>query len=1429
MTLIQTPSPGTRRLLFRGDIIEFRLQAEKNFKGRAYLRTNIGEAAVQREEIISSVETRRSRSGQDWHDIPMAPSGGGDFYVSIALLEVGHFEAKCFVIPENSVELFWPDGANTCINVESAGFCCANTVYCAFIRQFGANKTSKVSAMPGGADAAQLNRLDKAGYTVIPPSGTFRGFMKELDFIINTLKCRIIHLLPINPTPTVYARMGRYGSPYASLDFMSVDPALAEFDRKATPLDQFNELVDAVHLRNAKIFIDLAINHTGWAAKLHEEHPEWLEREADGSIRSPGAWGVTWGDLTELDHSRLDLWQYLSGVFLTWCARGVDGFRCDAGYMIPVPAWEYIIARVRKQYPDTVFLLEGLGGDPAVTVRLLNNADMNWAYSELFQNYTKEQIEGYVPYAQQISQSDGLMIHYAETHDNPRLAATSQAYAQMRTALSALASNNGAFGFTNGVEWFATEKIDVHEASALNWNSTTNQVPHIARLNSILITHPAFHNGSRLRFIGSGSRDCVAFVRCDSEGRNPLLVLINLNCSAVSNVSWTLADVPFSQDSLIDLITDEHFLPYPIQDSTFSMLLAAGQVLCLSPSLEDVRRIADAETKSAMPTDRIDRQTARSVALDIICWKNQSDIVFDTDAEHAASELLSDPAAFCKDVLAGGDDSAELPVVFWKWPQDVRRTVIVPPNHVLYLSAPHRFRASITDGDGSSIIIQRDSLRQDNKESHFVLFPPLPTPERHLTRKIRISVYPGKESSRDEGELLFLAEDCSSVSFFYGNSQIQGGDRTFLATNGRGGMLHVPLKWGELNCRYDALLAANLNPNYPEDRHVMWRRCRIWVKYHGRSVPVSIETAESFQLDPDGNGTWLFKIPVGKGFFVDLNITAFMVEGRNAVGLNIYRERAMRRRNYLDDEIPVTVVVRPDIEDRNFHQSTKAMNGPESSFPKALSAATKYFNFKPSSDRTLNISTLKGRFRQSTEWCYGVNQAKESARGLDPSTDVFSPGFFEIEFTGGECDQLIGQVITPWEDNKLSLNFCMRPIGHQEIPIDKILVEAMKKFIVRRDDYKTVIAGYPWFLDWGRDTLICTRGMIAAGMLDDVRKILLLFAKFAENGTLPNMIQGSNASNRDTSDAPLWLFTACSDFCAAENSRRILDEKIERKGTLLEELVAIAEAHLKGLPNGICVDKASGLVFSPPHFTWMDTNYPACTPREGYPIEIQALWFAALSFLAETTGDGKWLDLSEKVRHSINSLYPLKNLDWLADCLHAKPKTPAAEAAQGDALRPNQLLAITLGAVDDTKLCRNILAATQELLVPGGIRSLADRPVKFQLPILSNDGKLLNHPERPYWGRYEGDEDTRRKPAYHNGTAWTWQFPLYPEAYLATFGEQGRRTARAILSSASVVLDNGCAGQIPEILDGDRPHTQRGCDAQAWGVTELYRVWKLTR
>jgi predicted glycogen debranching enzyme len=474
----------------------------------------------------------------------------------------------------------------------------------------------------------------------------------------------------------------------------------------------------------------------------------------------------------------------------------------------------------------------------------------------------------------------------------------------------------------------------------------------------------------------------------------------------------------------------------------------------------------------------------------------------------------------------------------------------------------------------------------------------------------------------------------------------------------------------------------------------------------------------------------------------------------------------------------------------------------------------------------------RGSFKWEPEWHYMVHRTLEAERGLDPDSDLYSPGYFSCQLTGNEGVELTAHIENgpkpapiSNKDTRLKIFFDPSKNKTDFNPIE-LLERALDDYIAKRGALKTVIAGYPWFLDWGRDALIFSRGLIAAGKTGVARKVLKLLGRFEENGTLPNMIRGVDTGNRDTSDAPLWFFTACADLVRKEGNDDFLDETYNDR-SIRDILVSIARALITGTPNGIYIDPDSGLIFNPAHFTWMDTNHPAGTPREGFPIEIQALWSSALAFLTEfeaPTRRSEWEQLASKVKASIQERYWLKQAAYLSDCLHIQPGGMAHQAEPDDALRPNQLLAITLGAVTDLKKGRQILAACEELLVPGAIRSLADRPVHRPLPIKHN-GKIINDPTQPYQGRYNGDEDMARKPAYHNGTAWTWLFPSYCEAWAEVYGENGRNTALAWLTSSAPLLRSGCVGHLPEILDGDSPHTSRGCDAQAWACSEWVRVW----
>ncbi len=1425
--LIQDPVPGTFCLRFRGDTLIFSLSTAREMNGSVWLRTNLGHARVNRREIMDAVDKGEPRLQRDWFDIPMERVSKGRFHIHMPLCEVGHFEAKCYFLEGNNTTPVWPEGQNVVINVEPADTCCANILYNAFVRQFGPNIAGR--AKPTPAMRKGINTLDKAGYTVIPPSGTFRDLIEKLDFIVFDLGCRIIQLLPVHPTPTTYGRMGQFGSPYAALGFLSVDPALARFDPKATPLEQFVELVDAVHRRHAKLFIDIAINHTGWAARLHEKHPSWLVRDKEGTIQVPGAWGVKWEDLTKLDYTQQDLWQYMAEVFLTWCRRGVDGFRCDAAYMIPVRAWQYIISVVREQFPDTVFLNEGLGEKISVTRSLLNKGNFNWAYSELFQNYTRDQIEHYLPEAVEISGTEGLTVHFAETHDNPRLAERSETWARMRTALCALFSANGAFGFANGVEWYATEKINVHGAPSLNWGSERNQVDHIQRINAILKYHPAFHDGVHLKLIQCGPGNHVVMLRHHIATGKRVVVAVNLNDDQETAVCWKDEEVPH-KNILTDLLSGEKMSPDRMEGH-FRMVLQPGRVLCLTADESDLKMLSSAPKPSFPVPERIRWQQLRAKALEIWHYYHGGEDLGSLDPDEMAKSLSRDPVGFCAQLNPEDDESALVP---WRWPEDVRRQVMVPPDHFLWVTAETAFRANIRDDGNSWVLISEASFRLDDGKYH-ALFIPGAVPEKHADRTLALSVFEGDHTRHVEAPLLYLCHhDRCVVTRRLEREDRRSESLLLLGTNGRGAMMRAPVSWGELPSRYDALLAANMDLNYPEDRLVLLTRCRGWVRFQGYSQSLDAHCFDALDLDFRSRGCWGFKIPTGQGEHVYLKVFLKMVAGENRIQMVFYREPAQGVSERLSDTKPVEIILRPDIEWRSFHEATKAYLGPETHFPESVThmAEKAGFLFSPQGpQQKLWVHMSAGTFRPEPEWQYMVHHFFDAQRGFDGDSDLFSPGYFSAFLKGGDRITLKAGVTAENEKEAIEGDVWDGNVSgglfHKKEPLSpiEVLYDALDQYVVKRGDMKTVIAGYPWFLDWGRDSLIFVRGLVAAEKTEDAKGVLTQFGRFEQKGSLPNMIHGSDAGNRDTSDAALWFFVACGDLLKKQGDNAFLKARAGRR-TMGEVLRSIGHFLIEGTPNGVRMDPESGLIFSPAHFTWMDTDFPAGTPREGYPIEIQALWHRALEILWEMEGEKgehDWQALAERVRRSILNLF-LLDAGYLSDCLHAGPGQSAMKAAPDDALRPNQLLAITLGALKEGAVCRKILRACEELLVPGAIRSLADRSVNYPIPVVHN-GKLLNDPKRPYWGTYGGDEDTRRKPAYHNGTAWTWLFPSYCEAWVQTYGQGARRKALSLLSSSTCLLSRGCLGQVPEILDGDFPHAQRGCDAQAWGVSELLRVW----
>jgi starch synthase (maltosyl-transferring) len=1423
-----TPAPGDRFLRFVGDKILFTLRAEKNPVAqkncRALLRTNLGRAAELRREIISAHAGGAAAAGASWRDLPMQKTADG-WQIELPLAEVGYFKAKAYWLDAKGWQ-HWPDGSDVGISVHPNFARTANTIYCAFTRLFGATKN--LASTADETLEARLKSLDAKNFTVIPPSGTLRDLKKQLPHIVQKLGCRILHLLPIHPTPTTYARFGRFGSPYAALDLTAIDPALVAFDRRTTGVDQFCELTFAAHSLGARVFLDIVINHTGWGSVLQENSPEFFLKNPDGTFASPGAWGTIWEDLVELKQDDCALWDKIADALLIWCRRGTDGFRCDAGYKIPVAAWQYIIARVRDEFPETIFLLEGLGGSWETTENLLTEGGMQWAYSELFQNYSGKEIAWYLDYANLQNARVGAYVHYSETHDNLRLAEKGRAWSLLRNRLCALTSPGGGFGFTCGVEWLATEKIKVHECSGLNWDGSGNIVSELAQLNELISDHPCFFDGAKLTRLSAPDSPVYALLRESAEGKDSVLILVNTD--VVSSNQFALAP----ENSKIQILNFNFNLLgglHPLLDRQSGEIvfpLAPGACYCLATtqtpaglSGESYRR---ARAQAAWAIEALTKIISTET-IDSLDWRRLAEQVerspqdfLAAASEFAARESKPPFADLLRETEAG---KIFRRVIKWTL-LDVRRVTPVPANHWLLIEDSMPFRTELRIENAIPVHIQ--SIPSGN--NFIAVFPPQ---ENFADASLTLERY-AVTSQKISAVIRFLPPEPRLQNL---EPQMLDSELVLL-TNGIGGMARICVDLGRVNSKYDCVLGANLNPGVPVDRHIFVKRIRVWVNADGFLSPLHLKNLCAFESGPPA--VWNFVANAGDGRTVEIELRAEMLEEKNTTVFQFSRptEKTAHGKQ-LPADADVRLTVRFDIEDRNFHSETKRNGGADFHFTSNCRTIKDKvgFEFTPSADRQLRILSDAGIFHLQPEWCENIPHPVELTRGQVAGGDAYSPGWFEIPLAKGAGATLVA---TAEPDS-------IREFPKVEIRNSKFqnfdhsfggkLLRAAKQFVVRRDDGKTVIAGYPWFLDWGRDSLICARGLLAGGVVDEVKKLLLTFAKFEKDGTLPNTIHGADVSNRDTSDAPLWFAIACEEISEIQNPEKFHETPADENGrTIFDVLRSIAENYSRGTPNGIRMDADSALIWSPSHFTWMDTNFPAGTPREGYPVEIQVLWIRLLRQLEKISAPAEqkqWRDLASHATASFEKLFWLEEKGWFADVLLAKKNVIARDATASDALRSNCLFAVSLGLISGGRAKRCVAAAQRYLVVPGGLRSLAPLPVSVPLAIYGNDGKLLNDPANPYWPRYEGDEDTRRKPAYHNGTAWTWTFPNFCEALLCAhdFSPEAIATAKSYLGSSEKILNEGCLDQIPEILDGDAPHAQRGCDAQAWGVTELLRVWKL--
>jgi predicted glycogen debranching enzyme len=359
------------------------------------------------------------------------------------------------------------------------------------------------------------------------------------------------------------------------------------------------------------------------------------------------------------------------------------------------------------------------------------------------------------------------------------------------------------------------------------------------------------------------------------------------------------------------------------------------------------------------------------------------------------------------------------------------------------------------------------------------------------------------------------------------------------------------------------------------------------------------------------------------------------------------------------------------------------------------------------------------------------------------------------------------------------------------------------------DELCSVIAGYHWFTDWGRDTMISLEGLtLITGRFVEAAWILRTFARYVRDGLIPNMFpEGQHEGLYHTADATLWFFHAVDRYLKKTGDRGMIV-------ALLPVMETIVDYHLRGTRFGIGVDPADGLLRQGQdgfQLTWMDAKVGdwVVTPRRGKAVEINALWYNALRLLEGWLTDGGRKEAAtsisehaDRARSNFNRRFWNSETGCLFDVIDG-------EQPQDPAIRPNQVLAISLDyPVLDTEHWNSVLSVVEkELLTPVGLRSLSP-----------------SHPD--YKSKYSGDLRSR-DAAYHQGTVWAWLSGPFIDAWLKVHDNENA-AARKFLDGFVPHLNEGCIGSISEVFDAEEPYTERGCIAQAWSVAEVLRCYVKT-
>lgn len=627
----------------------------------------------------------------------------------------------------------------------------------------------------------------------------------------------------------------------------------------------------------------------------------------------------------------------------------------------------------------------------------------------------------------------------------------------------------------------------------------------------------------------------------------------------------------------------------------------------------------------------------------------------------------------------------------------------------------------------------------------------------------------------------------------------------WLLTNGIGGFASSSVV-GCNTRRYHGLLCAATLP--PVGRIMMLNRIGELLYLNGRKDQFAELSINQFgnSLHPRGE-RFLRKFQLGRSARWEYEVEGVHIVKelqflwkQNAIGLR-YQIQPQAKQN-------VELHLLPFVSMRDFHALRRSAG-----LQYDVTCDVWQMSIAQGSNK-LHLRTDSGRFERRSDWWYGQTYTVETERGQDDAEDLYVPGVLIHDFSKSSTVTMWAGVDGPnlydWDQE-----LARRPetMGRKWVAGSSVnnsadtsssttirrLSRAAADFVVERkrpdgSPGTTIIAGYPWFADWGRDTMISLPGLLlTTGRFAEAADVLSLFGQYVSDGMIPNRFDDyTSEPSYNTVDASLWFIHACFEY------RRLSGDAAKFESAMLPACRAIIEGHKKGTRFNIHMDGDDGLLFSGDEhtqLTWMDAkcNGIAFTPRHGKAVEINALWYNALRLVGEDK-------LADRVQQSFVKAFWLSPFRGLYDVVNG--------GHRDGAIRPNQIFAASLphSPLSNDQQSAVVEVVRRELLTPYGLRTLAKS-------------------EPGYSARYTGPQ-MQRDRAYHNGTVWPWLIGPFLEAYLKTHANSSNaiRQARVWLQPLIDHMNQGCIGQIAEIFEADEPHRSVGCPAQAWSVAEVLRL-----